>query len=228
MYKKKIKKIPKWSRRRPKKRKFVKPLTGLKNQGPSNQVSHAGIRYHKGFVHDKLRHTVLTSNQMPIEYKELILATLKTITTGPQAMTLPDGKNGWAYKVFKESYDRSGVLSFFGFEVAVFYKRQLTEVKLEPGDRYPEGVLQDPEDAWQRLDLLGSSAKQANVVLTNYHKRLEEENKLLHDRVKTLDDLNDNLEKDIKRMKTTHLTMHKDMSNKIKEMTLAKFKRRRR
>jgi hypothetical protein len=157
---------------------------------------------------------------MPIEYRDLILATMKTITTGPQAMTLPDGVNGWAYKVFKESSDRNGVLLYKGFEVAVFYKRQLTEVKLEPGDRYPEGVLQDPEDAWQRLDLLGSSAKKANVVLTNYHRRLEEENKLLTGRVKTLDDLNDNLEKEIKHLKEKQQRIAEAANDRLKEMYL--------
>lgn len=113
--------------------------------------------------------------------KDMVLATLKTITTGAAAQTLPDGINKWACIVSHDK--RSLVLSYKGIEVSLFYHRQLTPVTLQPGDRHPEGVMQDPSEAWQRFDLVGKSAKQKNIVLVNVHQRLEEENKVLQARL---------------------------------------------
>jgi hypothetical protein len=178
----------------------------MKPGGPINQISHAGVRYHRGYVYDKLRHTVLTTAQMSKTDRAFVEATLKTITTGPEAMTLPQMKvvehedgsqeevvNNWSCT---EIGDRGKVyvVSYHGIEVALFFKRQLTEVKLDPGDRQPEGVMQDPSEAWQRLDILGQSAKKANFVLTTTLKRLDEENKFLKKRISTLEELNGRLE----------------------------------
>ena len=153
------------------------------------------ITHHRGMVYDKLRHVVLSINQMSEVNKRFVQATLKTVTTGPQACTMPDGKNGWACMSLDDRA-RTYVLSYRGIEVALFYQRQLTEIRLQPGDRYPEGVCQDPKEAWMRLDFLGLSAEKANFVLTSQHKRLEEENKLLKDRLQTVDQLNEGLEKE--------------------------------
>ena len=180
--------------------------------GPVNQIGSAGVRYHQNYVYDQLRYTVLTLTLMSKVDKDFVESVLKTILTGPDAMLLPqvtykDGDsnnnktenlipNGWACT--KIGYNKEIFLvSYKGVEVAIFYKRQLTEIKLQPGDRFPESVLQDPQEAWQRLDLLGQSAKKANFVLASTIKHIEDENKLLTSRVKTLEELNDKLESDI-------------------------------
>jgi len=175
------------------KNRFLKPKTGLKPKGPVKQIGHAGIRFHQGFVRDRLRHTVLTCKQISKVDLDMIAATLKVINTGPDAQTLPDGINRWECVVSHDK--RSLTLKYKGFEVALFYHRQLTEIHLQPGDRFPEGTMQDPTEAWVKFDLIGRSAKQKNIVLVNVHQRLEEENKVLTWRVDNLRESRDKLEK---------------------------------
>ena len=207
------------SRRKKKKKplyqKTVHKKVPLKPSGPVEQVSHVGVRYHKGYVYDSLRYTVLTCNQLSKEDRELVEGTLKPIVTGAEAMTLPSTP-GWRTTQIDQA-GRAFIVSYHGTEVALFYKRQLTELRLYPGDSFPEGVLQDPVDAWQRLDLIGQSAKRANIVLFSSMKRLEETNKLLETRVQTLDELNDSLQKE-----------HDGMQRKINELeTQLKIKQKR-
>jgi len=184
----------------------------MKSIIPLGKMGFSGVRYHKGYVYDKLRHTVLTINQMSEADKRFVQATLKTIVTGPDAFVLPDGTNGWACSKL-DLQGKSYVLSYRGIEVALFYKRQLHEIALQPGDRYPEGVCQDPKEAWMRLDFLGLSAEKANFVLGTEHKRLNEENKILKDRLQTLDDLNYQLEKENTQLKDRR---KQDLSSKGK------------
>src|ERR1035437_7525589 len=157
----------------------------------ANQVGYAGLvtlPVHGKGAYDPLKHTVLTCSRISEFDRTQMEAVLKPIITGPQVMNLPNGVNGWNCCV-QDMMGRVLLISYRGIECTLFFKRQLTEIKLQPGDRFPEGVLKDPDDAWQRLDLLGKSAKQSNVILTNLHVRLEEENKLLQDRVDTLNKL---------------------------------------
>jgi hypothetical protein len=192
-------------KRRKKKSKFKRPRAGMKSIVKGRRVSpYSAPTYHKGYVYQQLKHTVLTISQMSEVDKRAVQATLKTIVTGPDAMTLPDGSNGWACQNL-DLRGRAYLLSYKGIEVAVFYHRQLTELKLQPGDRFPEGVVTDPIEAWQRLDLLGLSAKKANIVLTTQHKRVEDENKLLTTRVETLQGLADALDKENRTLKEQRL-----------------------
>jgi hypothetical protein len=201
-----------WMPRKKKKRKFVRPKAGLKPGGPVNQLSHVGVRFHKGYVWDKLRYTVLLLSQMGAKDKALVEATLKTTTTAPQALTLPaiehkDGDihnnkaenlitNGWAVTCI-DQLGKCYVVSYHGFEVCLFYKRQLHVIKLNPGDKHPEGVCQDPEEAWMRLDLFGQSAKRANFVLTSSMNQLKEEKEILVELAKTKQALIDKLESEL-------------------------------
>lgn len=204
-----------------KKSKFKKPRAGMRSVVPRGKVGYVGVRYHKNYVYDQLRYTVLTVSQMSEQDKHMVQASLKTITTGPEAMVLPDGVNGWAC-VTLDLRGRAFLLSYKGIEVALFYKRQLTEIKLEPGDRFPEGVCQDPNEAWQRLDIIGLSAKKANLVITTQHKRIENENKILSSRTSTQQELIDALEKENK-----HLKESKDrLAKVITELNKKKAKRR--
>ena len=180
--------------------------------GSVDQLSHVGVRYHKGYVFDQLRYTVLTSTLMHHTDKALVEGRLKVLNDGPNAMTVPkltykDGNpenikseniisNGWSCEIL-DQHRRVYLLAYKGIEVGLFFKRQLTEIKLNPGDHHPEGVLQDPIEAWQKLDLLGQSAKRANYVLTTKIESLESENKMLSKRVETLEDLNFKLEKTV-------------------------------
>jgi hypothetical protein len=165
----------------------------MKGLSKTNIVGYAGVPVHGTGVYDALRYTVLTCTTISNIDREFIEAKLKTITNGAQAKNLPDGKNGWNCFVL-DPMGRALLISYRGIECAVFYKRQLTENKLQPGDRFPESVLKDPQDAWQRLDLLGKSAKQANIIITNKQNTLEEENHSLTNRVNTLEQLNGILE----------------------------------
>lgn len=201
--------------KRKKKSKFIRPKTGLKPGGPVNQISDVGVRYHQGYVYDVLRYTTLLLDQMSKKDKTFVEGTLKTITTAPQAMTLPqiqhkDGNihnnkaenlmmNGWACTCI-DQLGKCYVISYHGFEVCVFYKRQLHVIKLQPGDKHPEGTLQDPEEAWMRLDLFGQSAKRANFVLSSRMDQLMDENTLLVKRNSTLQELNDRFEKELSKI----------------------------
>src|SRR5271154_3995412 len=65
--------------------KDIKFKSGTK----AGHVGPSGVRYHEQYVYDKLRYTVLTYLQMSSVDKALVDARLKTITSGPEAMTLP-------------------------------------------------------------------------------------------------------------------------------------------
>lgn len=185
-------------KRKKAKRKFKRPLTGLRTRGKGKNP-HSAVFFHKDFVHDKLRHTVLTVSQMAETTKRKVQSILKPITTGTLVKNIPDGLNGWSVTVL-DMFGRVLLVAFNGIEVCVFFKRQLTEVVLQPGDHVPEGVCQDPEEAWQRLDLIGLSAKKANLVIASQHDRLETENEFLKGRVQTLETLNDELESKYRRI----------------------------
>lgn len=165
----------------------------MRGLSKSNVVGFAGVPVHGSGVYDALRHTVLTCSKINPFDREFVESKLKLLTNGAVIANLPDGKNGWECRIL-DAMGRCILVSYRGFECAIYYKRQLTEIKLLPGDTFPESVLKDPNDAWQRLDLLGKSAKQANVVLTNLHAQLSGENKILTERVKTLELLNGQLE----------------------------------
>jgi len=191
-------------KKRTKKRKFVKPPTGLRSKVPAGRLGPEGVGYHKSYMYDKLQYTCLTVDHMSKVNHDMVNATLKTIVSATDARLLPDGVNGWACECLDQN-GRVYVLKYKGIEVALFFKRQLTEIKLNPGDRYPEGVMKEPDDAWQRLDIASKSARQANVVLTGMHNRIETSNKLLIERVGTLSELNDKLEEEIKK-KDKHIS----------------------
>lgn len=176
---------------RARKKELAKLLRKKSRQHGPNPYS--AIVYHKGYVYEPIRNTYLTASLLSKDKAAMIAARLKTVTTGPEAMTLPD-EPGWRTTEIGHN-GRLYLVDHCGTEVALFFKRQLTEVMPEPGQKAPEGVLQDPKEAWQRLDLMGRSAEQSNFVLTTAHRRLMEENKLLLERTQDVDDINDQIEK---------------------------------
>jgi hypothetical protein len=182
-------------RKKKKKSKIIRPPTGYKSRAPGMNPESA-MRYHKGYVYDRVRYTVLTLSQMDEEMKRHVVSVMKPITTGTQVKTLPNGTNGWSVEVLDRlGQGRTLLVAYRGIEVCLFFQRQLTTVDLQPGDHFPEGVVQDPQEAWQRLDLLGLSAKKANLVLASEHSRMEEQIKILKGRIDTLESLNYELDK---------------------------------
>ena len=193
-----------------------------KQHGPN---PYSAVRFHDGYVYEPIRYTVLTASQMTSERVEMATSALKTVTTGPQAMTLPE-KPGWACTQVGHG-GRIYIVAYLGIEVCVFFKRQLTEIIPEPGEKVPEGVLQDPKEAWQRLDLLGRSAEKSNFVLTQTMRRLEETNRLLASSAKDVDDLNDALQhkighltQDVRTLQSENATLEKH----VRQLTSAKQK----
>ena len=164
-----------------------------KGLSKSNVVGYAGVEVHGKGVYTDLKYTVLTCTLVSEIDRTKIESVLKTIVTGPQAANLPDGVNGWSCLKLDGAHGlgRAFLVSYKGIECALFFKRQLTEIKLQEGDRHPEGVLKDPDNAWQRLDLLGKSAKESNVILFNERTRLKDSVERLESLVKTYKDLND-------------------------------------
>lgn len=193
--------------RKKKKRKFKKPAAGMKPGGPVSQVSEYGYsRYKKGFIHDTLKHTVLTCTQISPSNQEAIEATLKTLSTGAQVLSLPDGQNGWSVRILQDfkadgMLGRAYVVNFNGIETALYYRRQLSEIKLLPGDTFPEKTLKDPDDAWVKINLLQErSAKQSNRITTNIQNNIAEENKSLKAQVKVLEELNGSIETSMRKV----------------------------
>lgn len=160
--------------------------------------------------------------------KDHVAATLKPIVSGPEALTLPD-KPGWACEEVG-TMGRVYIIKYHGIEVALFIKRQLTELKLQPGDRFPEHVLQDPIDAWQRLDILGPSAQKANLMVSTTMKSQASEMQNLNMRIQAADTLNDRLETELLHKEESRATIAKQLKKQAAEfqLTLKKMKKRRR
>jgi molecular chaperone GrpE (heat shock protein) len=133
------------------------------------------------------------------------------IATGKDASELPV-REGWGYKVL-DMHGRVGVLTFRGMEVAVFYKRQTMDIIPEDTDPVPEAVLEDPADAWMRLDLTGSSARRASDRVSKTHSEIGKTLEVLKDRVDAQDMAITQYEKENKRL-TQQLATAQEMATK--------------
>lgn len=147
--------------------------------------------YHKGYVGDKYQFAVLTIDRIPKEAKEVVRAKLKTLTTGREAEAIIG--DGWTYEIL-DRLGRIGVLKWKGVEVALFLKRQMVTEQPAPGDPIPEVVVKEPADLWQRLDIIGPSAKQANFFIKREVDTLREQSGILNARVENLQQLSDGFE----------------------------------
>lgn len=148
-----------------------------------NPYSH--VTFHKGYTQDPIRHTVTAASQLSPDMREVIEAELKAVVSGHEARALAN-VNGWGV----ENLDHRGrvvLVKYKGVEAALFWERQLINVEPAPGENLPEGVLKDPADTWQRLDLLGPSARQANVILSNRIRQLEQQVEVLETASKVKD-----------------------------------------
>ena len=174
------------------------------HQGAKNPYSQ--VTFHKHYTSDKIRHTILTVNHYTKSEKDAIRAFVKPILTGDQAQELvwavdPTSKKkghemGWGY-VLLDSIKRCGVLTLKGIEVALFFKRQITEHIPGAGEPLPEGIITEPADAWMRLDLLGNSAREQNLFLATKHSMMEESIKAKDQQIAAKEIVNVHLEKQV-------------------------------
>lgn len=166
--------------------------------GQQREVNVFGTQgYHKGYVNDRYTFPVLAIDKLSKEDKEVVRATTKTLTTAREASGLV-GQNGWTYENL-DNRGRVGVLKNKGVEVALFFERQMIMEQPAPGDPLPERVLEDPVNLFQRLDIIGPSAKQANLFIKREVEQAKEKVELLENRVQNLQALADEFESQVHR-----------------------------
>ena len=151
------------------------------------------VHYHKHWKETQIKYKVLSISQLSKAWIQTIRAVVKPLVSGTTAeaycrktaydLALQGVKSDWAYTII-DHLGNAGIMTYRGIQVALFFKRQITEIAPAIGEKPPDNPITDPDDVWQRLDLLGPSAKKANIVLKNYHDKLEEDNKLLRNQLK--------------------------------------------
>jgi len=122
-----------------------------------------------------------------------------------------------------ECLDRLGrvvVMKYHGIEVALFMKRQITEVEPLPCDPLPEGIIKDPRDAWVRIDLLGASARQVCSRVGREKRELQEQLELTEKQLaikkQLLDEAEIALRKVRQRVDVLEAELHEARSNSRK------------
>lgn len=98
-----------------------------------------------------------------VDKKEIAKGLIKAITPikAESLLPVPGKPSKWSMRLVSlvGNYDVRS-LHFKGSEVAVFWKRQTSEVIPDPSDPVPEGVLENPDDVWIRFDLFSKSPRQ--------------------------------------------------------------------
>lgn len=122
------------------------------------------LKLRKGFHKAPISYRVLMISQFNKEDEKEIAKGLIKATTPVKAealMPVPGKPSRWSMRLvsFVGNYDVRS-LHFKGSEVAVFWKRQTSEVIPDPSDPVPEGVLENPDDVWVRFDLFTKSPRQ--------------------------------------------------------------------
>jgi len=138
------------------------------------------LKLRKGFDKAPISYRVLMSSNIfnDADKKEIIKG-LAFATTPIKAKTLlPQvGKpSKWSIRQISQigNFDVQS-LHFKGLEVAVFWKRQTSEVIPDPSDPVPEGVLENPDDVWVRFDLFVKSARQLTGAVQQELAKLQQE-----------------------------------------------------
>lgn len=135
------------------------------------------LKIKKGFVNAPITYEVLMVHQLKPEDKKIIEKGLALATTPDKAATLvqkpePGKKCFWTLKMVSLiGTNDIRVLAYKNLEVAVFVKRQTSKVTPEPEDPSPEGVLENAEDVWARVDLFIKSPRQ---LLKSVQEELEQ------------------------------------------------------
>ena len=163
---------------------------------------------------------MLTIDGLDRNRKDAIRAVIKSLSTADEAFDLVFTKKGyeqgWQLEPINYNGRTIGILKRYGVEVAVFWPRQITEVEPQPGDPPPEFELKIVGDLWQRLDILGPSARQANYFIKKKHDELEESKRLLEGRIFALEQQVSRLETALNRANNT-IEIIKKPKRKAKE-----------
>jgi hypothetical protein len=125
------------------------------------------LKLRNGFHKAPISYRVLMISQFSaIDNKEVSKGLALAITPEKAKELLPRPGKQTKWKLIQNSsvglcgtYDVQQLL-YKGLEVAVFWKRQTSEVIPDPSDPVPEGILENPDDVWARLDLFHKSARQ--------------------------------------------------------------------
>ncbi len=170
-----------------------------------------------------IKYRVLVAMQLSKADKLEVAAKVATVYTGQEAIEAAFHRKNptvwvnenWQYEILDKT-GRVGVLKFRGAEVALFFKRQIQEFEPLPIDPIPEGIIKDPEDAWQRYDLFGLSARQVSARVGKTNRDLEEELRLANEELKAKQVVVDKVE-------TENLRLHQELEKlKVKQAKKAK------
>ena len=99
------------------------------------------------------KYKVLQVDMMKSVDKERAAAVASFVRSGDEAYKL-DGQEGFSYCDL-DLRGRCGVVRYRGIEVALLFKREVTEREPAPAEPVPERTLTSPFDAWLQIDLLG-------------------------------------------------------------------------
>lgn len=138
------------------------------------------LKLRKGFHKAPISYRVLMVSQFNKEDQKEIAKGLIAAITPEKANELlprPGKQSKWSMRQVSlvGNFDVRS-LHFKGLEVAAFWRRQTSEVIPDPSDPVPEGVLENPDDVWSRMDLFHKSARQMVGVVGEDLKSLQNEN----------------------------------------------------
>lgn len=211
-------------------------MAGLRlNKYRNNEIPTVSVPFKPGWQAQKIKHRVLSISQLSKAWVQTIRAIVKTMISGSAAeeycrkeaydLALKGLQSDWKY-VKVDTLGNIGILNYRGIQVALFFKRQVTEIAPIVGEKPPENPITDPDEVWQRLDILGPSAKKANIVLKNYHDKLEEDNVLLTRQLKLEKQRSSNFEDQVLRYKVAE-DYKKEILKKRAQADRDKFKPKR-
>jgi hypothetical protein len=159
--------------------------------------AHNLIPYRKGVFQENARYDSLTILEMSETDLNFALKTIikKEITTGNKAqdfcyMMIQNEILSWSYEKI-DLHGRVGILKYKGIEIALFIKRQLSPHRISTETPVSERKLNNPDDAWLRLDLSGLSARQSKKPTLDYIRKLEQKLEKLQYKNETLVAIND-------------------------------------
>lgn len=177
-------------------------MKGLK--GPSKKDSPAQtflkaskqtrLKLRNGYHKAPITYKVLMCTQMNKDDQKEIAKGLALAVTPEKAKALlpvPGKRTNWSLRMVTMT-GNYGVqaLMYKGLEVAAFWKRQTSEVQPDPSDPVPEGVLENPDDVWARLDLFHKSARQLVGAVAEDLKSLKLENATKDIQIQALERIN--------------------------------------
>lgn len=147
--------------------------------------AHNIIPYRKNVFQENARYDSLTILEMNEKDLSYALKTIikKEITTGDRAklfvkhqIEIQDATQQvqyWSYESV-DLHGRIGLLKYKGIEIALFIKRQLSPHRISTETPVSERRLNNPDDAWMRLDLSGLSARQSKKPTLDHIRNLEQ------------------------------------------------------